>query len=683
MSAPCPSPLHGRPARLVRAPLAMAVCLLLATPAVALADAAGEPAAKNLDTVVVTASGNQQWIKDAPASISVISREDIERQPVHDLGTLLSRIPGVTGGLSAAGEQSKIKLRGMPSNYTLILVDGKRVGSSASTNYRPDLGRQDLNWISPDQIERIEVVRGPMSSLYGSDAMGGVINIITRRIGDTWGGSATHSYTSPQDGKRGDTQQIGTNFSGPLTENIGMRVGASYTNRDSDRSNAGVYGNAYGGEKDRNFDALLDWKLSDAQSLQFEAGYGVQQAFASTSLEDEGDGAWGASELKRTSLSLSHTGNWSFGTSKVTGYWTEFKNDIGPTGRSEAKDMILEGSLSTPFTLWVDHQLSVGGQWKRQELTNTDTIGQAPVDYAGNPVNGASLEVDTWAVFVEDELKLHETLALTLGARLDHHEQFGSHVSPRAYLVYHPAESWTLRGGISKGFRAPSLTENAASAATQSGGRGCGSLRPLGYVTGGCYMAGNPNLDPETSTNREIGFNFDNGTVDTGLTYFHTDFKNKIEYEPLGFFNGYWWTRMDNVERARTSGMEGNVNLNMGDHWRWRTAATWMKEAKNLTTGENLIDTPEFSGYSSVDWTPVDAFSATVSAQYTGKQAGIASTFIKAYTLYDLTAAWHVNSTLTVRGGVSNLADKKLYAEGATDYFVAGRSYFLGMTARF
>ncbi|MCF7751704.1 TonB-dependent receptor [Bacillus subtilis subsp. subtilis] len=669
--------------RLARAPLAVAVCVLLASPGIALADVAAGPAAQDLDTVVVTASGNQQWIKDAPASISVISREDIERQPVHDLGSLLSRIPGVTGGLSAAGEQSKIKLRGMPSNYTLILVDGKRVGSSASTNYRPDLGRQDLNWISPDQIERIEVVRGPMSSLYGSDAMGGVINIITRRIGDTWGGSATHSYTSPQDSKRGDTQQIGSNFSGPLTENIGMRVGASYTNRDSDRSNGGVYGNAYGGEKDRNFDALLDWKMSEAQSLQLEAGYGVQQAFASTTLEDEGDGAWGASELKRTSLSLSHNGNWSFGTSKVTGYWTQFKNDIGPTGRSEAKDMILEGSLSTPFTLWVDHQLSVGGQWKRQQLTNTDTIGQAPVDYAGNPVNGASLEVDTWAVFVEDELKLHEKLALTVGARLDHHAQFGSHVSPRAYLVYHPAERWTLRGGISKGFRAPSLTENAASAATQSGGRGCGSLRPLGYTTGGCYMAGNPDLDPETSTNREIGFNFDNGTVDTGLTYFHTDFKNKIEYEALGFFNGYWWTRMDNVERARTSGMEGNVNFTLGEHWRWRTAATWMKEAKNLTTGENLIDTPEFSGYSSVDWTPVEAFSATVSAQYTGKQAGVASSFIKAYTLYDLTGAWHVNSVLTVRAGVSNLADKKLYAEGATDYFVAGRSYFLGMTARF
>ncbi len=105
------------------------------------------------------------------------------------------------------------------------------MGSSAATNYRPDLGRQDLNWISPDQIERIEVVRGPMSSLYGSDAMGGVINIITRRIGDEWNGSATHSYTRPGDGKRGDTQQIGATFSGPLGERFGLRIGANSMRR--------------------------------------------------------------------------------------------------------------------------------------------------------------------------------------------------------------------------------------------------------------------------------------------------------------------------------------------------------------------------------------------------------------------------------------------------------------------
>ncbi|MBO8044523.1 TonB-dependent receptor, partial [Pseudomonas aeruginosa] len=118
-----------------------------------------------------------------------------------------------------------------------------------------------------------------MSSLYGSDAMGGVINIITRRIGDDWSGSATHSYTRPGDGKRGDTQQIGATFSGPLGERFGLRIGANSMRRDSDRSNGGVYGNAYAGEKDRNVDALLQWKLSDAQELSLEAGHGVQQAF--------------------------------------------------------------------------------------------------------------------------------------------------------------------------------------------------------------------------------------------------------------------------------------------------------------------------------------------------------------------------------------------------------------------
>jgi len=672
---------RSRSARLPRTRLATAC--LLALPGLAAAEAAADASTKDLDTVVVTASGSQQWIKDAPASISVISREDIERQPVPDLAALLSRVPGVTGGLSAVGEQSKIKLRGMPSNYTLVLVDGKRMGSSASTNYRPDLGRQDLNWISPDQIERIEVVRGPMSSLYGSDAMGGVINIITRRIGDEWNGSATHSYTRPADGKRGDTQQIGATFSGPLGERFGLRIGANSMRRDSDRSNGGVYGNAYAGEKDRNVDALLQWKLSDAQELSLEAGHGVQQAFIDASLEKQDEGAWGASELKRSSLALNHDGKWRFGNSKISAYWTEYRNDIGAAGRSEATDTIIDGSLTTPFTLGVEHQFAVGGQWKRQELTNTDTIGRAPIDYAGNAVSGSTLDVDTWALFAEDELKLHRTLALTVGARLDHHEQFGGHVSPRAYLVWHPAQQWTIRGGVSKGFRAPSLTENSASAATQSGGRGCTSLIPLGYTRGGCYMAGNPDLDPETSTNREIGISFDNDLIDVGVTYFHTDFRNKIEYAPLGRFNGIWWTRMSNVQRARTRGMEGNLNVRFGEQWRWRTSATWMKEARNLTTGRNLIDTPEFSGYSSLDWAPSTVFSGSLSAQYTGRQTGTATTFLKAYTLYDLTAAWNVNEVLTLRGGVSNLADKKLYAEGSTDYFVAGRSYFLSVTARF
>jgi outer membrane receptor for ferrienterochelin and colicins len=216
-----------------------------------------------------------------------------------------------------------------------------------------------------------------------------VINIITRRIGDEWNGSATHSYTRPGDGKRGDTQQIGATFSGPLGERFGLRIGANSMRRDSDQSNHGVYGNAYAGEKDRTVDALLQWKLSDAQELSLEAGHGVQQAFIDASLESRTK-APGEPVSSSAARWRSTDGTWSFGTSRLSAYWTEYKNDIGATGRSEATDTIIEGSLTTPFTLGVEHQFAVGGQWKRQELTNTDTIGRAPIDYAGNAVSGSS-----------------------------------------------------------------------------------------------------------------------------------------------------------------------------------------------------------------------------------------------------------------------------------------------------
>src|SRR5690606_30800957 len=154
-----------------------------------------------------------------------------------------------------------------------------------------------------------------------------------------------------------------------------------------------------------------------------------------------------------------------------------------------------------------------------EELSNARTIGTVPVDYAGNVVDGATLDGATAAIFVEDQITLASSLLLTAGARMDHHEKYGEHISPRVYLVYHPVTAWTLRGGVSRGFRAPTLKENSGGAATFSRGNGCRSLEALGYTTGGCYMAGNPDLEPEESTNYEIGLSFDRGRWNAGLTH--------------------------------------------------------------------------------------------------------------------------------------------------------------------
>ena len=158
-----------------------------------------------LDNMVVSASGFEQAMVDAPASISVISREELERTRVTSIADALRDIEGVdVGGSVGKTGGSNISIRGMPSDYTLILIDGRRQNAAGSVTPN-GFGETSTSFFPPvSSIERIEVIRGPMSTLYGSDAMGGVINIITRRVGREWTGSVGVENTFNQDRDFGD-----------------------------------------------------------------------------------------------------------------------------------------------------------------------------------------------------------------------------------------------------------------------------------------------------------------------------------------------------------------------------------------------------------------------------------------------------------------------------------------------
>ncbi|TGV05175.1 TonB-dependent receptor, partial [Alcaligenaceae bacterium 429] len=509
-----------------------------------------EATVSQLNNIVVTATGTDVDIKDAPASISVITREEIERKPVSSLAEILSTLPGVTGGYASTGAQSKIKLRGLPEAYTLILVDGKRQGSSAHTNYRPDLGQQDIDWITPEMIERIEVVRGPMSSLYGSDAMGGVINIITRKTSKVWSGSASSDYSKPDSSKRGDEFKLGMNLSGPISENLGLRVGGSVSRRSADDLAGGS-----SGSRKQNANVLLNWDITANQSISVEAAQGVQRSLASSETNANGNpvvSAWGSSKLVHTYYGLSHNGTYGQYSSKLNLYHNKYENKGSSVG-SNSSETVFDGSVDIPYTLGVDGLLTTGFQWKREELDNADTIGGS----SGVVTNSSSkLNRNNWSAFAESQSYLLDNLTMTMGLRLDHDSKFGSHWSPRGYLVYHPTSNWTVKGGVSRGFRAPNLKESSPNAATQSGGNGCRGLAGMGWNSSstnadgsrGCYMIGNANLSPETSTNYELNIGYDYEGWAAEATYFHTDFKNKIDYQPLGYINGYWLTRMENAQ---------------------------------------------------------------------------------------------------------------------------------------
>ncbi|KAF1055294.1 MAG: Colicin I receptor [Stenotrophomonas maltophilia] len=220
---------HRRRSSVSRHALCSALLLALAPPAFAGAAAGGAP--QTLDKVVVTASGFEQKITDAPASISVVSREELSKRPYTSLVDALRDVEGIDVGMETTDKNGRatISMRGLPSEYTLVLIDGRRQ-SNAGQLYPNNFGGGQFAYLPPlDAIERIEVVRGPMSTLYGSDAMGGVINIITRRNQDSWHGSVTQGFTVQQDDQFGDARTTDLYLTGPLLQDrLGMAVRGSY-----------------------------------------------------------------------------------------------------------------------------------------------------------------------------------------------------------------------------------------------------------------------------------------------------------------------------------------------------------------------------------------------------------------------------------------------------------------------
>jgi outer membrane receptor for ferrienterochelin and colicins len=208
---------------------------LLAVAAAACASAAAQEATQTLSEVVVSASGFEQDIKEAPASITVITRKQLEEKRVSNLAQALEDVEGVDvgAGTDKTGGPN-ISIRGMGADYTLILIDGRR--QNAAGNVTPnDFGGTQTSFIPPvSAIERIEVIRGPMSTLYGSDAMGGVINIITRKVSKTWGGSITLDGSLQEESSFGDTYGGKFYLSGPIKQDVlGLALRGSNANRES------------------------------------------------------------------------------------------------------------------------------------------------------------------------------------------------------------------------------------------------------------------------------------------------------------------------------------------------------------------------------------------------------------------------------------------------------------------
>ncbi|MEE9987243.1 TonB-dependent receptor plug domain-containing protein [Agrobacterium pusense] len=656
-----------------------------------------------LEQIVVTASGFEQNVKDAPASITVVTREDLEKGAYRDLTDALREVQGVS--VTGIANEKDVFIRGLPGAYTLILVDGKRQSTrDARTNGNSGFEQSFVPPVSA--IERIEVVRGPMSSLYGSDAMGGVINIITRKVGDVWSGSVTTEGTVQQHFKFGNSGQVSWYANGPiLKDQLGLQLWGRGFTRGEDRILSGTTG-----AKEYDFNGRLTFTPNEDHDIYLEGGKTRlrRSAEPGDTLARNSDGTYNTNT--RDHWSLSHTGRWGPTTSEFSFQqeWAErtnFTRNIR-TGRvtenprsPEVRNTVLDGKFTTPFELFGNHTLVTGGQYFEARLTD-----QNPGRRTGRDETFSATQ---WALFLEDEWRIVDNFALTGGLRLDNHEKYGNHFSPRLYGVWSATEELTIKGGVSTGFRAPEIRQIAPGYAYTTGGGGC-TYGPSGTCG---VIIGDPNLEAEKSTSYEVAALWENGDVALGATYFYTDFKDKIsnalvlnpDGTPVRWSedrNYRLWYNY-NIDDAVIQGVELTATWYATPELTLRGNYTYTHSEQKTGDyqGFPLARTPEHMANLRGDWvTPIDGLEAWASLNYHGSEInagprigtngtpvtinGKAGRKYDAYTTLDIGAKYAVAENVDLNAAVYNVFDKDV---GTDDFntVMEGRRFWISMTAKF
>ncbi|MEH2920128.1 catecholate siderophore receptor CirA [Samsonia erythrinae] len=645
----------------IRKSVALALVSMVSSPIMA----AGQE-----DVVVVTASSTEQNLKDAPASISIITQDDLKKKPVQNLKDVLKDVPGVQL-TNEADNRKGISIRGLGSGYTLILIDGKRVNSRTAVFRHNDF---DLNWIPVDAIERIEVVRGPMSSLYGSDALGGVVNIITRKVGKSWRGTVSVDATVQEHRDRGDSYNSSFFTSGPLIDDVlGVKVYGNVGKREKDDaqpSSTAQSGTAGRIEGHTNRNANIEFALVPAENQDMTFGYGYDR-------QDRDSDSLNKNRLDRKNYAIGHNGKWAFGNTEMRVYGDKIDNHNGQM--ITAKNHAVDGKIVLPLSD-INQMLTFGGEWRQEKLEDS-------VNLTGSGRTAATQR----ALFIEDEWRIFEPLALTTGVRMDDHQKYGDHWSPRAYLVYNATETVTLKGGWANAFKAPSLLQLSPEWET-------GSCR------GDCQIIGNPNLKPETSESVELGVYYagEEGWLDgvnASLTVFQNDVKDMISVNRTRNVNeapsypnyvgldkdGKPVFRYYNVNKARVRGVETELKVPLNEQLKLTMNYTY-NDGRDLSNGDSkpLSSLPFHTANGSLDWQPVEDWSFYLSANYSGQRRATTSTSRTpgGYTMWDIGAGYQMTKAVKWRAGIQNLLDKDLHYDDYT-YNEDGRRYFIAMDYTF
>lgn len=583
-------------------------------------------------------------------TVSILTAADIERSGASNLNDVLQNLPGINFSGTGNISQQAPRIRGFSHEQTLVLIDGKRIPNtdrnlSFSPAYR-------YNWVPVTQIERIEVIRGPGSSLYGADAMAGVINIITRKATEKWQGRL-HGDIGHIDGEH-QNDMVSAALSGPLGEQADLSLSVSERNEEAIEDSQGA--TLTSDMRSRTLQADLGFDITEQDRLELGLLYGEDEGGDIDISQFMGQQYVSDYRLDQTRQRLS------------ADYLTRLGRFDLQAGASQARVDLTEGT--NDWEIDEDsYELDLSGALTERQFVNLGV--QYREEQAARDDTGFDEKVDTTTLTFQDIIKLTDAHSLTLGLAYDHHSKYDAELSPKIYWNWQGDSGWGLRAGYGESYLAPSLREGSSDYVILAG--------PFRRYEG------NDDLQPETNKTYELGLSYRQPGWSSQLTLFHNRIDNLIttrEYQqgPVTV------ARYSNVNEAITQGVEAELEYQPDSTRRIRFNYTWTDSENRSAAydGNELADTPEHL-FKLVLEQDLNRLESTLYGawRYTGDQftSSDNSTELDAFHVVDLGVVKRFGVHTSVRLGINNLFDEVVESGG--ELLESGREIKLAFSTGF
>lgn len=605
---------------------------LLATAApLALSSPAALQAEEVFDEMVVTATRYARNLSDIGSSISIISAEDMENAQTVFVQERLQSVPGLTLNQNGSfGGPASLRIRGAGSDQSVVLIDGVQINDVSATG-----GGFNFANLDPNGIARIEVLRGPQSILYGSDAIGGVINIITR---DGEQGLAGSLFA---EGGSFDTFRGGGNIAGG-TDKVTFSLSASGITSDGiSKADENAGNTEQDGYDNISLHGKVTGKISENHRLQFISRYVDSRSEFDSFGPADGDEVSHSKEFLLAGRGFFNYLDDAFqNTVSVEYTTTDRRNETDGVESYNAEGTRLNLDYFAHYKASEAFGVSFGLQ---HEETKSETV--------------SSRKFNIDSIFSELSWQGLEGLTVTAGLRHDDHNVYGATTTPRITAAYFfTASSTKIFANWGEGFKAPSVYQ-------------------LTYICTFCGLTTpNADLQPEESNGWEVGI--EQGLMDervhVGVTYFDQDITNMIDFD---FSVGY-----NNIANVRTKGVELFMDARLSDRLSLNANYTFT-DATDLDTGADLVRVPRNAAFGEIQWRVIEKLMLAASVTYNGRETDPYSDGTEAWTRFDLKAAYALSEAVELYGRIDNLFDREY--QQVHGYGTPDRAFYAGVRGKF